>query len=1009
MTRLDQSTEQSYSRSCSRRESLSRNSEVANREPEPSRLSYWRSKHANSQKDDSGSSPTPFRHYERGHALPSGYSPESKASIPFRNRDLGLPSHRRYNEYLNQDYISGLSPQRCMTFSNFRRSDSQSRVSPRSLSPRSANASPSHPAASSGSTCRRGSVSRGQTAPYATSHPLSGDCSPVQRRGSGLAHASSPSQRQQGNSSGLSRRGSQPHSSTRHSLDSERLYRNLRSIANSANSELDGDHQGDNHSSVKSHKAHSSGHNSRNNDYNSRNSGYDSHNQSYSSRDPSSDRKHYYNNAQFSPNPPSSRGQQSEVDDRYSRNSRSDRQSITKPSSRYNSDPASPQHSQSPSPPRQRSKHASVHDSPKTSTSEMEKRNAERSRSTVRRGLDALISSSSDERKSRPHRSSSPPMTYEDYIMIADIPRASLYPDDEETGLGITRRPQSQSPRRDYQHRSARHSYAKKGSSDYDDSEERGRGRERGRNRRERGKRHPEEDRRHGRQTEDMSMPEQRFAHLPDDGYMSQNKQEIHTSDFQGWMSRQDKNGEWRKHWFVLSNARLTYYRDSVAEERDEPDGEIDLNLCVRLLESDVDKNYCLQIHTRASVITLSSMTSKSRSSWVEVLSKCIPTENSPDPSLCQDSEPEVTVYRAMSPHADGDEIDTAATPLTNQREAGEGRDREHERRLEDRTKWFQTGNEPDDGMISRWDTLDLKKGPVHLTADMCQAVLHLSGTDIEKKWEDFETKAGGEMGSLSPVGSQATQPMKEDLLQEEQEVLSMRRQIQVLDRGSAERGSAVAFCGPGAECQSRLEALEQAHMKALDELQQNHEREMQELRAERDELLQKQEQAATQVLEELKKAHQEQLESEVEKIKKLRAGGDGGGGSTGPSHGKQTQEINALQEELHSLSETYSQKCVELTRTQQTSGERSSEIVRLEKEVGDLRKENQELQARLTEEIRIMRAFITGQRSPYINIGHCEQGSSEQETLLRVKENEISYLQKEVSCLRNEVASLTK
>ncbi|KAJ8345226.1 hypothetical protein SKAU_G00294190, partial [Synaphobranchus kaupii] len=44
------------------------------------------------------SPPPPFRHAEVGHPLPSTRSPEPKATIPFRNPDLGVPSQRRTSE-----------------------------------------------------------------------------------------------------------------------------------------------------------------------------------------------------------------------------------------------------------------------------------------------------------------------------------------------------------------------------------------------------------------------------------------------------------------------------------------------------------------------------------------------------------------------------------------------------------------------------------------------------------------------------------------------------------------------------------------------------------------------------------------------------------------------------------------------------------------------------------------------------------------------------------------------
>ncbi len=48
---------------------------------------------------------SPYRHSERGHPLPSNKSPEPKATIPFRNPALGVPSERRTSEFQNAEQI----------------------------------------------------------------------------------------------------------------------------------------------------------------------------------------------------------------------------------------------------------------------------------------------------------------------------------------------------------------------------------------------------------------------------------------------------------------------------------------------------------------------------------------------------------------------------------------------------------------------------------------------------------------------------------------------------------------------------------------------------------------------------------------------------------------------------------------------------------------------------------------------------------------------------------------
>lgn len=52
--------------------------------------------------------------------------------------------------------------------------------------------------------------------------------------------------------------------------------------------------------------------------------------------------------------------------------------------------------------------------------------------------------------------------------------------------------------------------------------------------------------------------------------------------------------------------------------------------------------------------------------------------------------------------------------------------------------------------------------------------------------------------------------------------------------------------------------------------------------------------------------------------------------------------ESQALQRELSGLSEQYSQKCLDLNRAEQNNAEREREISRKERDMEQLRKENQ-------------------------------------------------------------------
>lgn len=202
--------------------------------------------------------------------------------------------------------------------------------------------------------------------------------------------------------------------------------------------------------------------------------------------------------------------------------------------------------------------------------------------------------------------------------------------------------------------------------------------------------------------------------------------------------------------------------------------------------------------------------------------------------------------------------------------------------------------------------------------------------------------------------------------------------------------------CGPEAPCGRSLAAMERAHRQALEELQRQHERQLKGLESEKDRLLLEETQDTARVMEALKKKHKEELE----RVKRLSSGAL----DLQTLRAHQQTESQALQRELAGLSEHYSQKCLELNRAEQSNAEREREISRKEREMEQLRKENQDLKARLKEEISRMRSAIADQGSEDNKDGTpCEL-----QVLLRVKENEIEYLHKEISCLRNELQFLS-
>ncbi|KAJ4944906.1 hypothetical protein JOQ06_013445 [Pogonophryne albipinna] len=1037
MTRLDPAKAESScmderrGRDRSRRESESR----GNREQESGYFSPDRRGVGERQMEEV--TKRPYRYYERGHALPNNYVPEPKACVPYRNVNLGTPSLRRNPETYLQEIWRSESPERYTYHSNFRRGADSQNNSPT----RHSSVSPDRYklAESPVGSQQKSSLSRRQARSHSTSHgssPLpsrglsrrtSSRSSPSRRRGSTTSRAASPSRVTPSHRSSDSlhlkngdydaqRRCSRDlrspsQASNKHSLDSEKLYRNLESISRRGSSAIQHNSYEGSQSSPRTRTAFNSSANSR----------------TRSSREVSPSRNGYSTHSHTPPREPPSRDSRLCPSQGSWQGSAHSLLSI--PRSRGSSTSRRGTDSQLLG---ASLSHVAIAESDISHERNDNQVSGDRSRSNIRRGMEALLIS---EPKKAAVEEEEVGMTIDDYIVLADIPTIQLESEEELTGL--RRRDQSPSPSQDEmdtysstleQSVPSTHSQ----SSDYQGGKHRS-----------------------------SKVEERASAECP---------------QMQGWMSSLDDHGKWRKHWFVLGDSTLRYYRDPEAEESDDLDGEINLTSSVNVSDCDVEKNHGLQIQTKRAVFTLSVMTSRIRRNWIKLLKQAIQNnahqsddgrkkENplSRRPSSCQpsaqftcrDSGYEATTStsntRAANSHKAEHLLETIEGDLdvspSSQREEGEGWDREQAKRLEERNKWFEEGV-PFSEMSSRWDAMELKRGSVPVP------VIETLDSEVNRKWVELEAlsfrdaqaligaqahQSSTAQATLTVVTSQAHQSSPEEAEQSatssqtdklsskealpsingaqeiqtnkaealQKEALSLREQVESIKRErAAMRIEADSPCGPGAPCRARLEAMEATHQKTLQELQEKHAREIKELEEQRDRMLQEESQAAARAMESLRAAQREDLEREVEKARRLA----GGAAHTDASHRGHMPQADVLHGELDVLSERYSQKCLELSRTEQNGQGREIELGRKEREMEQLRRENQELKVKLAEEISRMRRFITGQRSDTtVSLGNSERTASEVETLLRAKDNEVQYLKKEIICLQNEVQSLTK
>ncbi|XP_072838688.2 myosin phosphatase Rho-interacting protein isoform X9 [Pogona vitticeps] len=260
-----------------------------------------------------------------------------------------------------------------------------------------------------------------------------------------------------------------------------------------------------------------------------------------------------------------------------------------------------------------------------------------------------------------------------------------------------------------------------------------------------------------------------------------------------GWLTKQYEDGQWKKHWFVLTDQSLRYYRDSVAEEAADLDGEIDLSTCFDVTEYPVQRNYGFQIHTKEGEFTLSAMTSGIRRNWIQTIMKhvrpttapdvtsSLPEEKSktsssfdacPKPSEKQDAEqaeidPEHKRSRARERRREGrsktfdwaefrpiqqalaqERANAAETskdgaapfpkePGTSEADSGE-LERERARRREERRKRFESLDATDVGGPEDFSRMEVDRLPgLPVTSEAKSQNVHV---EIEQRWHQVET-----------------------------------------------------------------------------------------------------------------------------------------------------------------------------------------------------------------------------------------------------------------------------
>ncbi|XP_026903435.1 myosin phosphatase Rho-interacting protein isoform X7 [Acinonyx jubatus] len=534
-----------------------------------------------------------------------------------------------------------------------------------------------------------------------------------------------------------------------------------------------------------------------------------------------------------------------------------------------------------------------------------------------------------------------------------------------------------------------------------------------------------------------------------------------------GWLTKQYEDGQWKKHWFVLADQSLRYYRDSVAEEAADLDGEIDLSTCYDVTEYPVQRNYGFQIHTKEGEFTLSAMTSGIRRNWIQTIMKHVHPTSAPDvtSSLPEEKnrssssfetcprpsekpevergepDPEQKRSRARERRREGRSKTfdwaefrpiqqalaqerasaTGASDAHPEAEAGE-LERERARRREERRKRF--------GMLDTVDgpgtddtalRMEVDRSPgLPMTTDLKTQNVHV---EIEQRWHQVETTplreekqvpiaplhlSSSEDGSDRLSTHELTSLLEKELEQSQKEASDLLEQNRLLqDQLRVALGreqSAREGYVLQATCERGFAAMEETHQKKIEDLQRQHQRELEKLREEKDRLLAEETAATISAIEAMKNAHREEMERELEKSQRSQISSINS--DIEALRRQYLEELQSVQRELEVLSEQYSQKCLENAHLAQALEAERQALRQCQRENQELNAHNQELNNRLAAEISRLRTLLTGDAGGEAAGSPLTQGKDayELEVLLRVKESEIQYLKQEISSLKDEL-----
>uniref|UniRef100_A0A665WWD0 Myosin phosphatase Rho-interacting protein-like n=1 Tax=Echeneis naucrates TaxID=173247 RepID=A0A665WWD0_ECHNA len=519
------------------------------------------------------------------------------------------------------------------------------------------------------------------------------------------------------------------------------------------------------------------------------------------------------------------------------------------------------------------------------------------------------------------------------------------------------------------------------------------------------------------------------------------------------WMVKLDEQGQWKKYWFVLTDHSLRYYKDSIAEEASDLDGEIDLSTCYNVTEYQAQRNYGFQIHTQEGLHTLSAMTAGIRRNWIQAVMKNVRPSTAPDVASSTEDHGTFPPLEALArPDVTQDSPSSEASSVERESAPGIIKSRARERRREGRSKTFDWAEfrpiaqalaqqraqeaeslQADLGEIERSRRREERRKRYESVAKEVGHLESLGPPSLEKQqrveevieqhWRQVEktpireerrvplpstvqSRETAELEQLLENYKQGIEDLKAQLESCHQQLLDSNKHKQELElqlRTALEREQDIrtGYISP-ATCERGFAAMEESHQKVIDELQRKHQRELENLQEEKERLLAEETAATIAAIEAMKNAHRTELVKELDKARKANSNVENA--DMEEIHRQHEEELCSFQREIEVLSEQYSQKCLENAHLAQALEAERQALRQCQRENQELNAHNQELNNRLAAEITKMRSMTSEDGVGDTNTTIQGKELYELEVMLRVKESEVQYLKQEINSLKDEL-----